>query len=164
MILQASYTGVDGSNCIVFTTLHWRTQIFSDKATILEGIMASPTYTPEKHQNRTIMQDSERVKSHHWPISRVDDITMILLCYGWYQQAIIKMSSHKTITPESVKRKSQRQRTNHCNYLLWGIFTCEIESVTAYPLPQQLLILPHCSDIKGLCMRTQRASAWLQCM
>lgn len=129
MILQASYTGVDGSNCIVFTTLHWRTQIFSDKATILEGIMASPTYTPEKHQNRTIMQDSERVKSHHWPISRVDDITMILLCYGWYQQAIIKMSSRKTITPESVKRKSQRQRTNHCNYLLWGIFTCEIERV-----------------------------------
>lgn len=49
MILHASYTGVDGSNCIVFTTLHWRTQIFSDKATILEGIMASPTYTPEKH-------------------------------------------------------------------------------------------------------------------
>lgn len=41
IILQASYTGVEGSNCIVFTTLHWRTQIFSDKATILVGsIMA----------------------------------------------------------------------------------------------------------------------------
>lgn len=37
MILQASYTAVDGSNCMVFTTLHWRTQIFSDNATILAG-------------------------------------------------------------------------------------------------------------------------------
>lgn len=49
MILQASYTGVEGSNCIVFTTLHWRTQTFSDKATILVGcVMSSPPINLEK--------------------------------------------------------------------------------------------------------------------
>lgn len=53
MILQASYTGVHGSNCMVFTTLHWRTQILSDRATILAGsTAAAPTYAPEQTQRR----------------------------------------------------------------------------------------------------------------
>lgn len=59
MILQASYTGVDGSNCIVFTTLHWRTQIFSDKATILVGrVMSSPPYKPGKCKRSSISEES----------------------------------------------------------------------------------------------------------
>lgn len=67
MILQASYTGVDGSNCIVFTTLHWRTQIFSDKATILVGrVMSSPPYKPGKCKCSGISKVSALVKWRSW--------------------------------------------------------------------------------------------------
>lgn len=43
---------VDGSNCIVFTTLHWRTQIFSDNTTILAGSVGGGgrSYTCRKTQ------------------------------------------------------------------------------------------------------------------
>lgn len=67
MILQASYTGVDGSNCIVFTTLHWRTQIFSDKATILVGrVMSSPPYEPGKCKCSSISKESAVVQWRSW--------------------------------------------------------------------------------------------------
>lgn len=123
MILQASYTGVDGSNCIVFTTLHWRTQIFNDKATILEGIMASP---PTHLKNtRAELLCKECVKS-----SRVDG-----LCYSRHQQAIIKKFS-RTTTVESVKRQSQRQniipqgKEQIITIISSGtIFTCDIETM-----------------------------------
>lgn len=69
MILQASYTGVDGSNCIVFTTLHWRTHIFSDNATILVGsLMASPTYTAGKHRRRKSQSGWSHTATERWTI------------------------------------------------------------------------------------------------
>lgn len=43
MTRHASYTAVDGSNCMVFTTLQWRTQIFKDRATIFPGDLRTLT-------------------------------------------------------------------------------------------------------------------------
>lgn len=57
MILQASYTGVDGSNCMVFTTLHCRTQIFSDNATILVESLG-------RHQPAHLTQEEDDIALH----------------------------------------------------------------------------------------------------
>lgn len=68
MILQASYTGVHGSNCIVFTTLHWRTQILSERATILAGsTTAAPTYAPEQTQKKKKKETWSNCRLNHRP-------------------------------------------------------------------------------------------------
>lgn len=82
MILQASYTGVHGSNCIVFTTLHWRMQILSDRATILAGsTTAAPTYAPEQTQKK------KETWSHCWLSHR--------LRWNGHQAAIIGRALYK---------------------------------------------------------------------
>lgn len=67
MILQASYTAVDGSNCIVFTTLHWRTHIFSDSATMLAGgVDGGCSYTCTEQGHREVENEVQEEPDVSW--------------------------------------------------------------------------------------------------
>lgn len=115
MILQASYTGVDGSNCIVFTTLHWRTQIFSDRATILAGsTTASPTNTPGKYTIRVCVKSCCWLKpqiQQHYACTRSSRLTRpyqrvkCSLCLIAVYVCVLGISKLRRATQPSSRRK-----------------------------------------------------------
>lgn len=138
MILQASYTGVDGSNCIVFTTLHWRTQIFNDKATILVGSITAlrPTYTPGRHRRRDY------------------EVISMLHCVCVYVNRSLLKRSHQQHSGQNCEKEisgaeynTSRRRTNPHNYLLRGIFPWNWMCIVLCLSSSSFL---SCSDIKVL--------------
>lgn len=156
MILHASYTGVEGSNCIVFTTLHWRTQIFSDRATILVGSKtASPTYTPRTHRRQNPCT-RKRAQTHI--ISEIDGLHS-----DCFQQAFIKICSHKTAMHEKGEAEvsTAQYKRNQCPTIISSGTFLRVKSnvCCGVPPPQQLFSPPRCA--KTCCLMAARNRDWL---